>query len=120
MEIATVFFLPLKDRPKDLFPLKDFKGIFWHTGIVFNDKVYECFNGGRYSISSLDRLKEEVFKNVVLVKDVLIDEKKLLSEIKSGTSCEQYVARCTGLSDLKGEIKGVLYPEDVYNLLVKK
>lgn len=116
-QIVTLFFLPLEDRPKHFSPLKNFKGKFWHTGIIKNnEEIYECFNFGMWSISSIAKLKKDEFKNAVYIK-ARIKSEKLLSELKSGTDCAEYVARCTGISKLKGNNKGELYPEDVFNLL---
>ncbi len=117
---SQIFFLPLEDRPKDYPPLTNFKGSFWHTGIVSNNKVYECFSQGKYKVSDLNRLKDQEFKKAVFLDNIDIDDQKLESEIKSGTDCAEYVARCTGLSKLKGKDKGELYPEDVYRLLKKE
>lgn len=114
---VTIFFLPLKDRPKHFRPLKDFKGEFWHTGIITKEgEIYECFDSGMWSISGLAKLRKDEFANMVCV-EAEIDDKKLKKELKSGTDCAEYVARCTGLSNLKGSTKGDLWPEDVYELL---
>ena len=113
-QTATIFFLPLEDRPKHFSPLKKFKGNFWHTGIIFNDEVYECFNLGLWSISGIAKLKKDEFKNAVYIKTKIKGE-KLISELKSGTDCAEYVARCTGLSNSTGSSKGRLWPEDVLN-----
>ncbi len=117
-QTATIFFLPLEDRPKSFPPLKDFKGKFWHTGIINNEKIYECFNNGRWSISDVIKLKKDEFKNAVYLK-TKVDGEKLISELKSGTDCAEYVARCAGLSNLTGKDKGNLWPGDVFNLLKK-
>jgi len=114
--IATVFFLPLKDRPKNFPRLKNFRGKFWHTGIIFNDEIYECFSNNIWSISGIEKLKKAEFKNAVLLP-ANVDKKKLIDELKSGTDCAEYVARCIGLSVLKGRNKGEMFPEDIYNYL---
>lgn len=116
-QTATIFFLPLEDRPKHFSPLKDFKGKFWHTGIITNsEEIYECFNFGMWSISGIAKLKKDEFKNAIFIK-ANIKSEKLMNELKSGTDCAEYVARCTGLSNLTGNTKGKLWPEDVFNRL---
>lgn len=116
---TTIFFLSLEDRPKDFPPLKNFKDCFWHCGIISESKIYECFNFGKWKISSLERKNDPEFKNAVYL-ETKIDTEKLTSEIKSGTDCAEFVARCANLSNLNGSSKGDLWPEDVYNLLQKK
>jgi hypothetical protein len=118
--LATIFFLSVKDRPKSYPPLENFKGEFWHTGIIVNDegKVYECFNHAKNCVSGLEKLEDKQYKKAVLVHNVSIDMNVLISEISSGTDCAEYVARCTGLSILRGASKGNFYPEDIYNELV--
>jgi len=114
---AVIFFLPLADRPKHFPPLKNFKGRFWHTGIIIdNKKIFECFNHGKWSISGNEKLKKDEFKNAVFIKSKVRSD-KLMTELKSGTDCAEYVARCIGLSNLVGSAKGSLYPEDVYRFL---
>jgi len=115
-QTATIFFLPLEDRPKHFSPLKKFKGKFWHTGIIFNDEIYECFNFGLWSISGIAKLKKDEFKNAIYVKAKIKGE-KLMGELKSGTDCAEYVARCTGLSELTGNKKGTSWPEDILSKL---
>ncbi len=67
----------------------------------------------------LKKKSKDEFKNAVYLK-AKINYEKLISELKSGTDCAEYVARCTGLSNLVGENKGELWPEDVFNLLDKE
>ena len=52
--------------------------------------------------------------------DIKIDPNKLKSELKSGTSCDEFVLRVTGKSKTKGDDKGKHTPEDVYNILQGK
>ena len=52
LNIATIFFLPItKDKTIAV-------GNYWHTGIIFKNKVYETFNHGRYKISDITRVEE--------------------------------------------------------------
>ncbi|MFA6797535.1 MAG: DUF192 domain-containing protein [Candidatus Paceibacterota bacterium] len=115
---AKIFFLPIETRPKEFPPLLKMVGRFWHTGIIYNNKVYECFNFGRNSISDFD---EEVNKKLENQKVVFINSKinleKLDSEISSGTDCSEYVARVVGLSKTAGPVKN-FWPEEVYKKIV--
>jgi hypothetical protein len=118
---ANVFFLPLATRPKALPPI-NIPGIkrFWHTGIVYENKVYETFNFGRWSKSPFSKRSRELKKQgAVWVGEIQIGKGKLESELTSGTSCGQYVFRVVGLSKLEGPNKGDRYPDDVYECLVK-
>ncbi len=115
---AKIFFLPIETRPKEFPPLLKMVGKFWHTGVIYNNKVYECFNFGRNSISDFD---EEVKKKLENQKAVFINSKidleKLNSEINSGTGCSEYVARVVGLSKTAGPLKN-LWPEEVYKKII--
>ena len=114
--LASIFFLSLSDRPKKFPPLKFIKGKFWHTGIIYKDKVYETFNHNKWKISDLSRLNDSGFKNAIYL-NYPINTKKLVSELKSGTDCAEYVARVAELTNRKGSDKGNLWSEDVYNLI---
>ena len=119
MDKAIVFFLPVNTRPKEYPPLPSpmNRHKFWHTGIIYKDKVYETFNKDRYSVKPLsDRLPELKDAEAVYVDHVILPE-KLKEHIKSGTSCGQFVLRTIGKSDLKGSDKGEYYPQDVYNMI---
>jgi uncharacterized membrane protein (UPF0127 family) len=116
---AQIFFLPLETRSKDFPPLLKMVGKFWHTGIIYNGKVYECFNLGRNSVLDFN----EEFKNKLEnQKAVFINSKinleKLNSEINSGTDCSEYVARVIGLSKNIGPVK-IFWPEEVYDYILK-
>jgi len=69
-----------------------------------------------WNISEITKLKKGWFKNAVFV-DTKIKNKKILEELKNGTDCAEYVARCIGFSNLTGSNKGELWPEDIFNLL---
>lgn len=116
---AIVFFLPLSTRG-NLNPLdpNKFKR-FWHTGIIYNGKVYETFSNLRYALGNQKRIDELKELNAIFIESHIIVS-KLNSELKSGTSCDEFVLRVLGLSDKVGDNKGELYPDDVYDLLVKK
>jgi uncharacterized membrane protein (UPF0127 family) len=120
MSRAKIFFLPIETRPKEFPQLLKMVGKFWHTGIIYQGKVYECFNFGRNSISDFD---EETRKKFEEQKAVFINAKinleKLNSEINSGTDCSEYVARVVGLSKNVGNIK-IFWPEEFYKYLLKK
>ena len=117
LETATIFFLPMTDRPTSFPPLKKLHGKFWHTGIITaNKKIYECFGQGKNLISNIDRLDKPEFAHAEFL-ETNINPAKITSEITSGTDCAEYVARCTGLSNLTGSDKGNLWPEDLYRQL---
>lgn len=116
---AQAFFLPVETRPKEYPALTKPMGKFWHTGIVKGDKVFETFNNCKYKVSSVDdRLPELVAQNAKFVP-VKASTRKLKKEIKSGTSCDEFVLRSTGHSGLSGSDKGNKFPEDVFNILTK-
>jgi len=117
---ASVFFLPIETRPKDYPPLEKMVGRFWHVGIIHKDKIYECFNYGRKSITNFDVSKEKTLVGMkAIFIDIIVDESKLNSEIDSGTDCGEYVARVIGLSTNTGS-KKQYWPEEVYDYAVKK
>lgn len=116
-----VFFLPIKTRPKELPELinypKDHK--FWHTGIIYNNYIYQTFNFGRYQKTELTK---EIYNNLITQEAIFIDVKninikKLNSELTSGTSCGTYIGRVLNLDNSIGPIK-TLYPDDTYNLII--
>jgi len=120
--IGIIYFLPAKFRLVNLPPiptiLKNSK--YWHTGITYNNKCYECFNFGRYNIS-LMRIRYREFPNGQFTAiNHPIDINKLKSEITSGTSCSEYVARVVGLSNKTGPDKGLYLPDDLYRILNDK
>lgn len=115
---AKIFFLPIETRPKEFPPLLKMVGKFWHTGIIYDNKVYECFNFGRNSISNFD---EETKNKLENQKAVFVNSKinleKLNLEINSETDCSEYVARVIGLSKTTGSIKN-FWPEEVYKKII--
>lgn len=116
---SLVFFLPLATRPKTLpkFQHPNIKK-FWHTGIIHKGKVFETFNFGGNSVGDLAARGEElVGQRAVFIRAPLILEGKLKSEIKSGTSCDEFVLRVIGVSERKGDDKGNMFPDDVFTLL---
>lgn len=118
--IDQVFFLPIETRPKSLPPLQKMVGKFWHTGIIHEGKVYECFNHGRNSVSEFDeKRKQELNDQKAVFLDIGVNKDKLLSEINSGTDCAEYVARVVELSTNTGD-KKEYWPEEVYNFIIKK
>jgi len=116
-----VFFLPIETRPKNFPPIKKMVGKFWHTGIIHDGKVYECFNYGRNSINDFnDNIKQGLIKQKAVIIDVnIIDISKIYSEINSGTDCSEYVARVIRMSSNTG-VKKEYWPEQVYNFILKK
>ena len=108
--IGTVFFLP---KTKD----KIMIGNYWHTGIIYNGNVYETFNHGHNAITSSAKRLPELKKENAVFLDTKIYPEKLEREIKSGTSCEQFVLRVIGMSVLKGDDKGHLQPGEVYTMI---
>ena len=112
---AIIFFLPIKTRSLNLPDIKlpkDHK--FWHTGIIYKNKIYETFNHGKYSISKFN--KKELNIQEAEYTEYKIDINKLYSELNSGTSCGTYVARVVGVCNSKGSIK-TYYPDDIYNII---
>ena len=115
---ATIFFLPLSTRPKHYPPI-DMKGEYWHTGIIYKNKVYETFNNAKYRVSNLSSIKKDLDKQkAAYLTNIPIDPTKLSSELKSGTSCDEYVLRVTNKSNTKGKDKGKHNPTDVYRMLM--
>ena len=119
---GLAFFLPVETRPKEMHELTDSRfNKYWHVGIIYQGKVYETFNSGKYDISEVLKRGQELLKQkAVFVSISEIDRKKLEMEIISGTSCDEYVLRCIGISDRKGNDKGDRFPDDVYDLLIGK
>jgi len=116
---AKIFFLPIETRSKEFPPLLKMVGKFWHTGIIYNGKVYECFNFGKNSISDFNKeFKNKLENQKAVFIDTKINLEKLNSEIISGTDCSEYVARVIGLSKNIGSVK-IFWPEEVYNYILK-
>jgi len=114
---ASIFFLPISTRPNGYLKLNPELKQYWHTGIIYKGKVYECFNNNQYAITDLSKRKKELEEQEAIYITKEIDLNKLKSEIKSGTSCGTYVARCLGIDDSKGYEK-TMYPLDVYNKII--
>jgi len=109
---ATIFFVPF--NPKS-FEKHIVKGDLQHTGVIYNGTVYETFNHGKFNVESESTRKPELEKqNAIFFQYPIIPNK--LSEVNSGTSCEQFVLRVMGKSNLIGPNKGSLYPQDVHDL----
>jgi hypothetical protein len=122
MNNADVFFIDIEHRPKEFPKLEDsnFKK-FWHTGIIYKEKVYECFNHGKYSVKPVvERFTNNDYINLTIIKNVKIDNSKLVKEIRSEIDCAEYVARVIGNSSLTGTNKGEKFPDDIYNLLKRR
>ena len=68
-------------------------------------------------VSSEEHRRAELEEQGAVFFNALIQPEKLSSELKSGTSCEQFVLRVLGLSELTGGDKGSLWPDDVYKML---
>jgi len=114
---ASIFFLPISTRPDGYLKLNPELKQYWHTGIIYKGKVYECFNNNQYAITDLSKRKKELEEQEAVYITKEIDLNKLKSEIKSGTSCGTYVARCLGIDNSKGYEK-TMYPLDVYNKII--
>ena len=115
--MAKVFFLPKATRPSNLPPLS-LQCTYWHTGIIYNGRVWETFNNGRNAVTSSATRIFELSEQKAEYVNVRIYPEKLESEINSGTSCEQFVLRVTGHSPLTGSNKGEYFPDDVHQLLL--
>lgn len=118
---AQAFFLPLETRPKNFPPLEKMVGKFWHAGIIYDGKVYECFNHGKNSISDFEEKKKQelISQNAVFVDIKSFDANKINSEINSGTDCSEYVARVVGMSQNVGA-KKEFWPEEVYDFILSE
>ncbi len=93
-------------------------GRFWHTGLIHNGKVYECFNFGRKSVRNFDETrKRELIDQKAVFVNMVPDIDKIHSEINSGTDCSEYVARVVGMSSNTGN-KKEYWPEEVYNFIL--
>lgn len=118
--IARIFFLPLSSRPENLPPLSSsFKGKFWHTGIIYNERVYEAFGlTKRHSIRNIINPDvQDMLKDAVEVW-FTINTRKLLWELNSGTDCATYVARVIGMDLVtKDDEKSPYYPEDILHYI---
>jgi len=117
---AEAFFLPTKTRPSSLPPLKRDIGKYWHTGIVHDDKVYETFNQGRHRVASLAKRGPELIAQGAEFLPAQVDPLRLRKEIRSGTSCDEFVLRVTGHSNRSGADKGKKYPDDVHQALAMR
>lgn len=116
---SLVFLLPVNTRPNDL-PQFTHPRIqdFWHTGIIYNETVYETFNYGKKSIKPItERWKDLKTQKALFFNVNPILKNMLTSEITSGTSCNEYVLRSLGLSDRTGDDKGKKFPDDIYKIL---
>jgi len=116
---GSIYFLPTEFRPISLPPLPTIlnNSKYWHTGIIYDNKCYECFNFGRFRITQLKKRYKEFPTGHVILINYPIDINKLKSEITSGTSCSEYVARVVGLSNITGANKGIYLPDDIFNIL---
>lgn len=112
---GLIFFLPINTRPNHYPPIK-IPGSYWHTGVIYAGKVYECFNYEKYSVSNLEERKPELDRQKARYVPFRVFPSKL-DEVKSGTSCENFVLRAIGISRLIGPNKGELYPQDAYNII---
>jgi len=113
-----VFFLPKTTRPRNL-PRVEHPRIkrFWHTGVVFQGKVYETFNFEKFSIGELPFRGKELLSQRAVFCEVHILDERLENELKSGTSCDEFVLRVPGHSQRTGNDKGDQCPDDVYKLI---
>lgn len=116
IKMAKIFFLPKSTRPKDL-PTIHIPGDYWHTGIIYNDYVYETFNFSKWSITNIkDKQNELDNQNAIYINHKILVN-KLNDQIKSGTSCGTYVARVLGIDNTTGSIK-TLYPSQVFKKIL--
>jgi len=117
---GLAFFLPLETRPKDYPALEKMVGKFWHTGIIYENRIFECFNHDRKSIDDFSDSKKKTLADMQAVfVNIIVNTDKLNSEINSGTDCSEYVARVVGLSANTGS-KKQYWPEEVYNYILDK
>jgi len=113
---AVVFFLHLDSRDKAWPSFPPGHGEFWHTGIVVDGWLHECFSAGKFARAPANMWKAPAAgKSVWCVANV--DKGKVKSELESGTDCAEYVARCLGMSWRTGPSKGTLWPSDVMRKL---
>ena len=113
---AQIFFLPNNKRPADLPALPDnMKGNYWHTGIIYEGKIYEAFGlSNNYRISDAEDPGNKARMGYAKMVSHNIDPVKLMDELKSGTDCATYVARVIGLDNkTHGDTKSEYFPEDI-------
>jgi hypothetical protein len=84
---AYVFLLKLKDRPKK-YPKINLIGKYWHTGIIYRNKVYETFSNNKFNISNFNN-KQFLNAEFYLIK--IKDPKKLRKFIELGLPCDNFV-----------------------------
>jgi len=113
-----VFFIPLQ-KEEDRVPY--LKGRFQHVGVYVKNTFYECFNYENINISDANkRIKRLSELNPIYIPIKNIDTYKIYDNIFSGTCCDEFVARVIGLSNEKGKDKGKYFPEDIYNIILKR
>lgn len=118
-DAGVVFVVKTESRP-DEYPELEFDKMkkYYHIGIIYKGMVYETFDKGRFNKSKFTIEKNRINDDTsVFLTNVEIDLNKLEDELKSGTSCDEYVARVTGISNRSGDDKGDLFPIDVYDKL---
>jgi len=85
---ASVFFLPTKSQSSN---------VYWHTGIIYDNLVFEAHNKNSYISTEKDRLPElnklraKIFESYIMPKQLLIHFKDSLN---SGS----YIAKALNLS----------------------
>lgn len=84
---AYVFLLNLKDRPKK-YPKINLIGKYWHTGIIYRNKVYKTFSNNKFNISEFDE-KRLVKAEFYLIK--INNSKRLKKFITFGLPCDNFV-----------------------------
>lgn len=96
---AKAFYLPTIKRPIKFGLIPDGIRDYWHTGIVYDGKVYETFSHGKNMVSdSLSRLPELNQMGAEWQDVYLKTPENLTSFLKEGLSCDNYVEKVLGLS----------------------
>lgn len=78
-------------------------GDLWHVGLIYRGVVYECFDHGQYTQTPINEhpkikdLTNSDWASCYQAMPVNINPYRLHNELKAGTSCGTYVARCLNM-----------------------
>ena len=93
LEQITIFYLPTSLRRISYPPLEKDTGKWWHTGIIYKNRVYECFGKKKNSITNL-KDRKSVLDNlgaVYYLYYISNVEEKIKNNINKGYSCDNFV-----------------------------
>ncbi len=97
-EQITIFYLPSNLRPKSYPPLERDIGKWWHTGIIYKDKIYECLRFRRHNISDIKDRKLDLDKlGAIYYSHYIFNVKEnIYKNINKGYSCDNFVEAVIG------------------------